>query len=396
MSNRNVQRLLTFRAATGATLLGVGPMSLNCVDAAIALANEHRVFLMLIASRRQIDSEEFGGGYVNNWTTEQFATYVRERDTGGFIVLARDHGGPWQNELETWRSMDLHAAMDASKRSFQSDIEAGLDMIHIDPSRGSNSFAPPTMKEFTERTKELLAFCKGVAATSRREVAIEIGTDEGNIGLAPSAEIGEMAEDVVDFCRRERFDAPEFLVIQTGTKVMEMQNVGPLDPQVQRVGDVDGCSALPSLMAIADRHGFISKEHNADYLSAPTLQWHLRRQIGAANVAPEFGVTESRTFVDLVRTVGMPHLEERFLELAFTSRKWEKWMLTETVATDRERALIAGHYVFATPAFREISDEATARCSRSGIDLPTMLRTAVKDAMMRFVLPFGMVQGISA
>ena len=43
------------------TLLGVGPMSLNCVDSAIELSNSHRINLILIASRRQIDSEEFNG-----------------------------------------------------------------------------------------------------------------------------------------------------------------------------------------------------------------------------------------------------------------------------------------------------------------------------------------------
>ena len=35
---------------------------------------------MLIASRRQIDSELFGGGYVNNWSTKQFSDYVIKRD----------------------------------------------------------------------------------------------------------------------------------------------------------------------------------------------------------------------------------------------------------------------------------------------------------------------------
>jgi fructose/tagatose bisphosphate aldolase len=394
--NQNIQRLLNFRASTGATLLGVGPMSVNCVDAAIALANEHRMFLMVIASRRQIDSAEFGGGYVNGWTTEQFAEHVRARDEGGFIVLARDHGGPWQNELETRQQMDLAAAMAASKRSFQADIEAGFDMIHIDPSHASNGCDAPTTEDFTKRTKELLAFCKQVAAQAGREVAIEIGTDEGRIGTAPAAEIEMMAADVKDFCRNEGYDAPEFLVIQTGTKVMEMQNVGPLDAQVQHGGDVDCCSTLPTLMNIGDRLGFVTKEHNADYLSAPTLRWHVRRQIGAANVAPEFGVTESKTFVKMVRAAGVPHLEDRFIELAYASRKWEKWMLPGTAATDYDRAIIAGHYVFATPQFREIRQEAAAQCSRHGIDLQYELLSAVKSAMMRFVLPFGMAQAIGA
>ena len=39
------------------TLLGVGPMSLNCVDASIELSNKFNVPIILIASRRQIDSK---------------------------------------------------------------------------------------------------------------------------------------------------------------------------------------------------------------------------------------------------------------------------------------------------------------------------------------------------
>ena len=48
-------------------------MSLNCVDASIELADQYNVPIILIASRRQIDSESFGGGYVNNWSTEKFS-----------------------------------------------------------------------------------------------------------------------------------------------------------------------------------------------------------------------------------------------------------------------------------------------------------------------------------
>ena len=58
------KRLTNFRSGRNCTLLGVGPMSKNCIDATIELAGEHDVPLMLIASRRQIDSEQFGGGYV--------------------------------------------------------------------------------------------------------------------------------------------------------------------------------------------------------------------------------------------------------------------------------------------------------------------------------------------
>ena len=62
MNRRRLERFIERRCCT---LLGVGPMSNNCVDVVIELANSHEVPIMLVASRRQIDSEAFGGGYVN-------------------------------------------------------------------------------------------------------------------------------------------------------------------------------------------------------------------------------------------------------------------------------------------------------------------------------------------
>ena len=55
------------------TLLGVGPMSKNCIDTVIDLVNEFDIPIMLIASRRQIESKQLGNGYVNNWSTEEFS-----------------------------------------------------------------------------------------------------------------------------------------------------------------------------------------------------------------------------------------------------------------------------------------------------------------------------------
>ena len=109
------QRLKNYRENRNCTLLGVGPMSKNCVDASIELAEKYKTPIMLISSRRQIDSEQFGGGYVENWTTEQFANYVNENDVNKNIILARDHGGPWQNELEKSQNMNFKDAMQSAK-----------------------------------------------------------------------------------------------------------------------------------------------------------------------------------------------------------------------------------------------------------------------------------------
>ena len=114
------QRLEKYMENRNCTLLGVGPMSKNCVDASIELAEQYKTPLMLIASRRQIDCEVFGGGYVENWTTKQFADYVVEKDINRNIILARDHGGPWQNELEKKSKYEFKRCNAISKSLIQS------------------------------------------------------------------------------------------------------------------------------------------------------------------------------------------------------------------------------------------------------------------------------------
>ena len=61
------------------TILGVGPMSMNCIDAANNISNKYRIPIFLICSRRQIDSASHGGGYVNNWTTDQLNSYLKKK-----------------------------------------------------------------------------------------------------------------------------------------------------------------------------------------------------------------------------------------------------------------------------------------------------------------------------
>ena len=51
---------------------------------------------MLIASRRQIETKKLNHGYVNNWSTEKFSSYVQKKNNN--IILCRDHGGPYAKD----------------------------------------------------------------------------------------------------------------------------------------------------------------------------------------------------------------------------------------------------------------------------------------------------------
>ncbi|MBI4085840.1 MAG: class II D-tagatose-bisphosphate aldolase, non-catalytic subunit [Candidatus Liptonbacteria bacterium] len=376
---KHTERLDTLLNTRRCTLLGVGPMSKNCVDAAIELANDVSAPIILIATRRQIETAESGGGYVNNWTTEAFAKYVRERDLRGNVVLARDHGGPWQNYLEVKQRMNLKDAMESSKRSYLADIQAGFDMIHIDPS--IDIYKKPSFEEVLERLFELYIFCVEKARALGRDVFFEFGTDEQSEGLHDAEELEALTEEIINFCEKNRLPKPYFVVAQTGTKVKETTNVGILaKPEESRQAKAH----LKKLVEICNRYGVRLKEHNADYLSDEVLRWHPEAGIHAINVAPEFGVVETRHILSICKDLNLGEERDRFLALAHASNKWDKWLLSDTKTTDYDRAVIAGHYVFSAPEFEKIKARIAAACRARGFDLDESIKQALKSAIMRY------------
>ena len=134
------------------------------------------------------------------------------------------------------------------------------------------------------------------------------------------------------------------------------------------------------------------KEHNTDYLSDEALQWHPRLGIHAANVAPEFGVAETLALISVLEANGLTKLAERFLQLAYDSNKWNKWMLANTQATDRDRSIIAGHYVFSKLECAELKAEASLELARKGIELEQHLKHKVKQSILRYLRNFRLVK----
>jgi hypothetical protein len=383
------QRLESFLKKRRCTLLGVGPMSVNCVDAVIELSNEHEVPILLIASRRQIDSEEFGGGYVNNWSTKEFAQYVIDHDKKGKILLARDHGGPWQNSKEIEANLSLRKAMESAKSSYRADLEAGFQVLHIDPS--VDIHGQPDVDEVLARIFDLYEFCWNQAQQMGREVIFEIGTEEQSGSTNTQEELDYTLNAVQQFCKKNRLPQPSFVVIQCGTRVMETRNVGSFDSPFRVADELPAEIQLPKMIEICNRYGILMKEHNSDYLSDDALQWHPRLGIHAANVAPEFGVTETRELVSVLEDNGLSKLADRFLQLAYESNKWDKWMLSNTGATDRDRSIIAGHYVFSKPECVELKTEASRTLALKGIDLDQFLKGQVKQSILRYLRNFRLI-----
>ena len=95
--------------------------------------------------------------------------------------------------------------------------------------------------------------------------------------------------------------------------------------------------------------------------------------------------------VSLLESNGLQGYADRFLQIAYDSGKWGKWMLDDTLASDRDRALIAGHYVFSHPDCIALKDEARQALASKKIELDEALKQAVKKSIYRYMLNFRLV-----
>ena len=60
------------------TFLGLGPMSIEIINSLNKFSKNIKK-IMLICSRNQIETEFLGGGYVNNFNTEEFAKFIKSK-----------------------------------------------------------------------------------------------------------------------------------------------------------------------------------------------------------------------------------------------------------------------------------------------------------------------------
>ena len=170
------------------TMLGIGPMSENLIEACFLLAKKKDFPVMFIASRNQVDADEFGGGYVCSWNQDTFrrdiAKIAGRCRYDGLYYLCRDHGGPWQRDKERSDKLPVAEAMELGKRSYLYDLKAGFDLLHIDPTKIPDVGDVVPMDMVLDLTIELIEYCEAQRkALGLPPVAYEVGTEETNGGL---------------------------------------------------------------------------------------------------------------------------------------------------------------------------------------------------------------------
>jgi D-tagatose-1,6-bisphosphate aldolase subunit GatZ/KbaZ-like len=354
-------------------------MSQNSIDACLSFAYRHERSIMLIPSRRQIEASDLGGGYVEGWDTEQFVEYVRKRDPKQLVLLCRDHGGPYQLPQERSTGLSAEQAMKTAMMSFAEDIRCGFDLLHIDTSMDIEGPAPFPVA--IDRLVELYGQCTEAARTSDLNVAFEIGFEDQGVDTNDPREFGEQMQDVLSKLRNADLPPPTFVVAQTGTKVQETVNTGAL-----RTAPAAVVHTVRALSALTHKSGSALKAHNADYLSVAGISRLRAAGVHAMNIAPEIGVAETRALLEMLDELGLRTPKESFLEMAYASNLWRKWMISDSPASDFQRAVIAGHYVFGTAEFSQLKAAVSGTAARRGIDLDAYLRWSIEQVISRYFI----------
>jgi len=371
------------------TLLGVGPMSKNCVHSAINVSNKYNVPIFLIASRRQIDSEFFGGGYVNNWNTKEFVKFVKKNDKKKNIIISRDHGGPWQNNIEIEKKISWKTALNFAKKSFESDIDNDFKVIHIDTSIDIEKKI--SKKIALDRFFELFEHCVYYSSKKKKKIYFEIGTEEQSGSTNTPSELEDTLIKVSKFCFRNKIDLPLFAVIQAGTKVLEMKNIGSFESPLRIENELPVEIQLPKMIEICNKFGIFMKEHNGDYLTNESLSWHPKLGIHAVNVAPEFGVCETKALISILGQYNLKKELDSFLEISFSSKKWKKWMIKDTKASDLDKSIISGHYIFGKNEFIFLKEKIESFLFKKNIDLDKYLQFQIELSIIRYLRCFKII-----
>lgn len=366
------------------TLLGIGPMSLNLIKATLELARDEDFPVMFIASRNQVDAEEFGCGYVNGWDQFTFADDIKriadQVSFDGQYYLCRDHGGPWQRDEERNAHLEVEEAMHNAKQSYVADIEAGFDLLMIDPTKDPFEIGKVIpMDTVLDLTVELIEFCEKVRLDRNLpEIGYEVGTEETNGGLTTTDKYESFINQLSEMLTDKGLPMPTFIVGQTGT----------LTRKTEQIGKFNYHNGL-ELSNMASKYGVGLKEHNGDYLDDVTLLMHSPAKITATNIAPQYGTQETRAYLNLAKVEeqlldlgtisSKSNIASVLLDLSIKSERWRKWMVGEDTDLTVEDILdddvlsaevldIAGHYTFNEPAIKNELDVLYKNLEKANID----------------------------
>ncbi|MBQ1912808.1 MAG: class II D-tagatose-bisphosphate aldolase, non-catalytic subunit [Bacteroidales bacterium] len=395
-----LHKLDALRESTGVprTIFAACPNSPTVIRASLRAAKRNNAPIYFAATLNQIDCD---GGYTG-MTQEDFVRTVRfetERvNFTGDVIIAIDHGGPWLKDKQRTEKWSVQDAMDGVKKSFEAAVLAGYDLIHVDPTVDIN--VPKgeiiDIHVVAARTVELIAHTeqfrkeKGLPA-----ISYEVGTEEVHGGLADEKTfdtfIRELKNGLISVGLSDVW--PCFIVGKVGTDL----DTTVFDPKVAKV-----------LTAKVRPLGSYIKGHYTDDVANP--EEYPLCGMGAANVGPEFTMSEYRALCELEQlekkfhaqgqVAVLSHMKQVLLEEVHDSHRWEKWLHADeqgkdlaALTEDRQDWIVATccRYIWQQPRTLAARGFLYANLQRLGIDAEEIVLGRIERDMDKYFRAFNLV-----
>lgn len=375
------------------TLFVVCPNSENVVKASLRAAKRANAPVLFAATLNQVDID---GGYTG-WTQYDLVRKIKEQSYrigyGGPIIVGVDHGGPWVKDIQTTEKWDLGRSMNWIKKSFEVALEAGYDLLHVDPT--VDIFANDIKIEtVVERTVELILHVEKFRKFKKiKLISYEVGTEEVHGGLADTAIFKKFLKMLKDVLSKAGLDYvwSSFIVGKVGTDL----HTTKFDPAVAE-----------RLVSIAAGYGSYIKGHYTDFVSNP--QDYPKSGMGAANVGPEFTILEYEALEELCaieedlyrgNKIACRSNYKKILERAvIKSGRWKKWLHSDendfdSLNRQRRQWIIktSCRYVWALPKVRCAQDRLYRNLELNGIDVENWVLVNIEESMDKYFRAFNLI-----
>ncbi|HSV32095.1 MAG TPA: class II D-tagatose-bisphosphate aldolase, non-catalytic subunit [Atribacteraceae bacterium] len=382
---------------TPATLFAACPNSEAVIKASLRAAKRANAPIKFAATLNQVDLD---GGYTGLNHFEFAETIKQEAETidyQGPIIIAVDHGGPWLKDLQTIENWTLERSMAWIKQSFEAAVEAGYDLIHVDPTvertlpPGSNI----PIERVVERTIELIEHTERFRRSKQLPpIAYEVGTEEVHGGLADLTVFDRFLGGLQAGLTAKGLDDvwPVLVVGKVGTDLHTTFFDGPL---------------AQILVNKARAYGSFIKGHYTDYVDNP--EDYPRSGIGGANVGPEFTEEEYNALVQLSiieeklyrnhQVVRLSKILDVLENAVYESGRWKKWLQDEERSTGfcdlspkRKAWLIKTgcRYIWSTPQVLAARNLLYANLTRNGYEPEEMVLMQIERSMDKYYRAFGL------
>jgi tagatose-1,6-bisphosphate aldolase non-catalytic subunit AgaZ/GatZ len=329
-----LRRMKTLKQHTGIprAIFAACPNSMAVIKASLRSAKRNNAPIKFAATLNQVDLD---GGYTGLTQYEFVKTIKQEARSIHFtgpVIIAIDHGGPWLKDVHAHEKWSYADTLQAVKKSFEAAIEAGYDLIHVDPTIDITlpKGAVINIDVVASRTIELIVHCENFRRKNNYpRIAYEVGTEEVHGGLADMNTFTHFLTVLKAGLKENGMDDvwPCFIVGKVGTDL----HTSTFDPVV-----------ATQLVTVAQRYGSFIKGHYSDNVSNP--EEYPASGMGAANVGPEFTEREYEGLDELCEielqlfkngAVAKPSELKNILWAAVIhSSRWKKWLLEGESAND--------------------------------------------------------------